>query len=716
MGAPIHLDSRIDAVTVFRAGAVVTRVADVPKEGERFEIGPLPLGIDDGSVRVSVTGTDAPTATELAVTLVVPDFDPSRPPARPEDVETAEQRVSKLRDQLQQLTREAQRIETLGVVTRPEPKPGREPPPSPAEARLALLALREKRLTAIDDRRDRIQRELRDAERKLADLWDRERTASNARRAEPHELRKAAVIALRGGARDQPARIALSYRIDAARWAPSYTLRLDRELREGRLEVRAAVCQRTGEDWDGVRLMLSTAEPTGWAELPELPSIRIGRRQPPATRRGWRPPPEDTETLFADFDRAAPRAGAPTTSESSVMETLDDAPAAAPIARKSKVQTLPPPAPPAVPMPTPAAPPAPAPRPEAAAPAPQSMTLAGGYAPVARSKGGPLAMFGAIADAMAPQGGGGPGAFGDDGDGAEARLPLEASDDMLDYARLRLEAPHAGGRGRLVLKSRRELYLRQIEERQIEIDLGGALALADRERSRCLSRALPPGLTPLAPSGFDYAYRASGRVNAPADGTFHNLALSEHEVTARARFVVVPRESQSAFRFVELDSPLDAPLLDGPIDVYVGEDFLLTAPLREVGPGGVVRLGLGVEQRLKVARNARFSERSAGLMGGRLELEHAVEVTLSNQLRRPATVEVRERLPTTAEGDDDVSVVEGEVTPAWEAWEPDDDPSLEGGRRWEVEVPPGEERTLRATYVVKIASKHELAGGNRREP
>ena len=36
---------------------------------------------------------------------------------------------------------------------------------------------------------------------------------------------------------------------------------------------------------------LSTAEAQSWTELPELASIRIGRRQPSPPRVGWRPPP-----------------------------------------------------------------------------------------------------------------------------------------------------------------------------------------------------------------------------------------------------------------------------------------------------------------------------------------------------------------------------------------------------------------------------------------
>src|SRR6185503_19766823 len=47
-----------------------------------------------------------------------------------------------------------------------------------------------------------------------------------------------------------------------------------------------------------------TAEATAWTELPELPSIQIGRAQPQVAKLGWRPPPSGVDELYADWDRA----------------------------------------------------------------------------------------------------------------------------------------------------------------------------------------------------------------------------------------------------------------------------------------------------------------------------------------------------------------------------------------------------------------------------
>ncbi len=101
---------------------------------------------------------------------------------------------------------------------------------------------------------------------------------------------------------DAGARLVFEYLVPGACWSPSYTVWLDGG--EARIAMRAMVAQRTGEDWSGVPLTLSTAEPDRWVELPELTKRRIGRAQPAPPKRAYRAPPEGADALFADYDRA----------------------------------------------------------------------------------------------------------------------------------------------------------------------------------------------------------------------------------------------------------------------------------------------------------------------------------------------------------------------------------------------------------------------------
>jgi len=55
------------------------------------------------------------------------------------------------------------------------------------------------------------------------------------------------------------------------------------------------------------------------------------------------------------------------------------------------------------------------------------------------------------------------------------------------------------------------------------------------------------------------------------------------------------------------------------------------------------------------------------------------------------------------------------VSEGWAAYEPEDGAPVEGAHRWVVTLSPGQKRTLGLSYTVRIPSKHELVGGNRRE-
>jgi len=57
------------------------------------------------------------------------------------------------------------------------------------------------------------------------------------------------------------AEVKLSYQIIGPGWTPTYRALLDTATRKVRIEQQAMVVQTTGEDWRGVKLVLSTGQP-----------------------------------------------------------------------------------------------------------------------------------------------------------------------------------------------------------------------------------------------------------------------------------------------------------------------------------------------------------------------------------------------------------------------------------------------------------------------
>ncbi len=67
----------------------------------------------------------------------------------------------------------------------------------------------------------------------------------------------------------------LSYLVNDANWLPQYNLRADAEQTKVQVEYNAIIHQASGENWDGVTLRLSTAEPSMAAFAPALDPMKV---------------------------------------------------------------------------------------------------------------------------------------------------------------------------------------------------------------------------------------------------------------------------------------------------------------------------------------------------------------------------------------------------------------------------------------------------------
>ncbi|MFY0530448.1 DUF4139 domain-containing protein [Archangium gephyra] len=741
------VESRLDTVTLYHQGARVTRLLSLDcSEGKpptELEIPRLPLSLFDATVRVRVLSTDNPqadlSATHVRVGLWIPPRDAPLDTVDEAALRSLRQQVRTVDSQLRQLGWEMSILGGIPVPARPRPEEGKPPPPAPMGARIALEQFSQ------DGMQSRIleARTLREQWRKLneevAVLEEKMARASTAREVTAEDLYKSVHVQLRhGGGALRRVELSVEYFVPGARWAPSYQCRLSRDCRQVELVTRAIICQYSGEDWRGVKLVLSTAAPMSWTELPELASIRIGRAQPPPpARAGFRPPPKGATALFSDYDRdrktllrgswapepyTLPALPAPADLEredapvfggvSDALERHEDrryqgseslelgSPAGdgyqsdgSAMYSESEDEAVSPMETFMAAAPAPMAPPPPAPvmaRPAMAVGAPAS---ASPMRSKSVSRGGP--------------GGGG---------AAPSRVGLEA----VVFTHLRLSAATDGMRNRLQPVDARRFYLESLSRFQVEVkfDVMAVVAEAELRANSVAHLPLPGGTADVrAASGhFDFSYTADATVDVPSDNAFHSVALGTRTGEASVLYVTVPREDSNVYRQAQVKNPLAAPMLPGPAEVYVGGEYVLSTTLPSVPPRGEFKLGLGVEQAIRCARNTHFREaRSGEKIVATTELWHDILIDVVNNLDREIVCEVRERIPQPAPNAE-VVVEEGPVTPAWEFYAQDERGSvLEGGRRWRLTVPANGTSKLSAQYVVKLYANNELGGGNRRE-
>ncbi|GAA3506462.1 hypothetical protein GCM10019016_135770 [Streptomyces prasinosporus] len=174
----------------------------------------------------------------------------------------------------------------------------------------------------------------------------------------------------------------------------------------------------------------------------------------------------------------------------------------------------------------------------------------------------------------------------------------------------------------------------------------------------------------------------------------------------------MPSVEQVVYTTLVLSNATDQALLAGPVEVTVNEDFLLTAALPTLAPGGVCA-GWGSDRpRPSASPAARVcTSRPRGCATTSPCSTTASTWKLANRLAVPVTVEVRERVPVTSDAD-----VRIEERADWTA--PEDGTEAEhhapGTRLWRIELPSGGTAARDGGYEIRIPAGKALAGGNRR--
>ena len=129
----------------------------------------------------------------------------------------------------------------------------------------------------LEYHRHNIEYEDKDAQlKKKRELLERKRKELDAGRSRT-ELE--AVIFVNNETKKKAA-IEISYLVNGANWTPQYNLRADPKKSNVLIEYNAVVNQTSGENWDGVALSLSTAEPTMVSAPPVLDPMLVSLSLP----------------------------------------------------------------------------------------------------------------------------------------------------------------------------------------------------------------------------------------------------------------------------------------------------------------------------------------------------------------------------------------------------------------------------------------------------
>ena len=273
--ADLTPEAKVSAVTVYADRAEVTRHAKLRLEPGTHVLtfDNLPAATDLGSVRAN--GTGAFTLLDIrGETVQTADIPNDKVRALADRIRGLERQRDELNRSVTRLNERKQALDKiLGRLTtagKDSPNPDLDP------AKWAgfvdyhatkLAALDEEALALADKQRDNA-RDIDQAHRELAELRGSAQRARNVARVTIEA--KAATDAT----------VDLSYVVGGPSWEPSYDIRADVKAKTLEVAYNATVRQSTGEDWKGVALRLSTAQPSVDGREPKLDPWFLRKLEP----------------------------------------------------------------------------------------------------------------------------------------------------------------------------------------------------------------------------------------------------------------------------------------------------------------------------------------------------------------------------------------------------------------------------------------------------
>jgi len=269
-GATKTAVSRVTAVTVYQGNALVTREVDIPEGRGLVElvVTPLPAQTVDSSLHAEGTDGLRVLSTRYRMRAVKED---TRKEVRAKEaqIHTLKLDAERLQGEIKVIEQNLQLLTKLEGFTSATMQQLAEKGLLNSEGTLTLakyvMTTRAERSTAMVALQQKLQENSAATEfanRELAEL-----TAGSSR------IERDAVVVV-----DSPGpagKIRLNYLVTAATWRPQYRFRAGGEKDPIQLQYLAAIEQQSGEDWTGVDMTLSTAQPQLNATPPDLLALDI---------------------------------------------------------------------------------------------------------------------------------------------------------------------------------------------------------------------------------------------------------------------------------------------------------------------------------------------------------------------------------------------------------------------------------------------------------
>ncbi|MBX7058131.1 MAG: mucoidy inhibitor MuiA family protein [Leptospirales bacterium] len=209
------------------------------------------------------------------------------------------------------------------------------------------------------------------------------------------------------------------------------------------------------------------------------------------------------------------------------------------------------------------------------------------------------------------------------------------------------------------------------------------------------------GLSELERSGESVIFRIPRRSDVPSSRESRRVMIAE--------FTEAPTESYLHYAgalqltpalALKLRNSRNFPLLSGPAEAFRNSGFVGRSTVRYTAPGASFNAGLGADRSVKTLRSLSRRREDVGPLTSDHYFYTRVELTLENESQQPQRMRLYERAPVS-----DVASVKVDLLPETTAGAEETERGS-GVYRWNVELRPGEKKTVIMHYRVRAPAEY----------
>ena len=205
-------------------------------------------------------------------------------------------------------------------------------------------------------------------------------------------------------------------------------------------------------------------------------------------------------------------------------------------------------------------------------------------------------------------------------------------------------------------------------------------------------------------------YHLNTRTALPSRADRQVVTVASRELPASFYKVATPVLTKSVYNEASVTNDTGVVLLAGPVNSYLGGDFVGQALMPTVAAGEKVAVGLGIDPSLRASRE--LVDKTQSVQGGNKVVKFDYALTIENFGDKPADVRVMERLPVSPGSE--VRTTLSAATPAPATGEGNPLPK-DGLLKWTVNVPAGasedKAKVLKYTMELEYDRNMRVVGG-----